>query len=113
MKKAVLSILFIGLTLNFAQARSQKMERLLGFEYGPKGITFQVRSGGCTDKRDFDLVLSNSRPQSVRLYRTNSRMCRAAVPFGTKIHYTFKEIGLSQGEWFEVANSLNDFVTPE
>jgi hypothetical protein len=112
MKKTILSVLLIGLTLNFAQARSEKIERLLGFQYGPKGMTFQVRSGGCTDKSDFNLVLSNTHPQSVHLYRTNPRMCRASMPFGTKIHYTFKEIGLSQGEWFEIENPLNDFMAP-
>ena len=112
MKKAILSIFLIGLTLNFAQARSEKTERLLGFQYGPNGITFQVRSGGCTGKNDFDVIVSSTHPKSIRLYRTNPRMCRAWMPFGTKIHYTFKEMGLSRGDWFEVENSLDDFVTP-
>ena len=107
MNKLIL-VLFI-FSLNKAYSSESISELLLGLEYGPKGLTFQVRSGGCTDKNDFNIQLIETSPLSIKLIRTNKRMCRAFIPYGTKVHYTYEELGIKEGSIFNIQNKLGQF----
>ena len=69
-------------------------ERLLGAEVARSGITFQVPSSGCTKKANFGLETWSFHPLTVRLVRLRPDYCQAVAPQGTRITYSFPEIGL-------------------
>lgn len=101
MKTFKLLLLLAGASLIGAGAQAvsgPQMEHLLGFEYGPEGLTFQVNSGGCSNKDSFVLIQKESYPLGVSLKRIRPDFCDAYLPFGTKLTYTWEELGWSTGE---------------
>lgn len=83
-------------------------EVLLGVTYDTEGITFQVKSGGCTDQKHFELLVYESMPMTAELIRRTEDLCEAAVPFGKKIRFTYKELGLPK----HTTIHLNNLVKP-
>lgn len=82
------------------------MEELIGFGIDHSGITFQVKSGGCTKKDSFRFKFIKTELVQIQLVRTKVDNCEALLPFGTKINYSFEEIGLKSGQAFSIGNSL-------
>lgn len=69
-------------------------ERILGQEVSAEGITFRVRSGGCTAKANFGLeTVRQTKPLTVRLLRLRPDYCEARLPEGVPIYFRFAEIG--------------------
>ncbi len=68
------------------------------------GLQFQVYSGGCSNKSDFEVRILESEPLQLELIRLNPDYCRAYLPYGVKIKFTWNEIGISAGEKFTVKN---------
>lgn len=42
--------------------------------------------------------------REISLYRSRPDICRAKIPYGELLTYTFEELGLKSGEKFTVAN---------
>lgn len=92
-------------------------EQLLGARVDERGITFQVRSNGCTDKQHFDfMVIEQLEPISPMLpalehhhYITVKRVtaddCKALVPYGTEVFVSFEELHISFGK-FHINNPI-------
>ena len=74
-------------------------EHLMGFYTSPKGIHFQVWSGGCTDKIDFYLYKKETFPVQLSLVRAKHDMCEGYLPYGTVITYSWKELGLRPSDF--------------
>lgn len=96
------------------ETKAQELEKLLGVRVGAHGITFQVTSGGCTKKSDFSIQQLESFPVQLRLSRNQPDHCEAYVPYGTKIFYSWRELGMGNGSQFVVSNPLGPVtvVTP-
>lgn len=87
-------------------------EPILGLNYDEKGIEFQVRSTGCTEKSDFAMQRLSPESQTtsqVLLIRVEPDFCDAWVPFGVRISYSYEELGLEEGEFFTVLNPLSNY----
>jgi hypothetical protein len=68
-------------------------ERILGTEIKNTGITFLVATGGCTHKANFGLETLRQHPLTLRLVRLRPDYCEALKPGGTRVTFTFAEIG--------------------
>jgi hypothetical protein len=82
-------------------------EDLYGMEYGPEGLSFQVRSTGCTEKEDFRVAKfqeSEAAVANLLLIRTTPDFCDAYVPFGEWISFDYRELKLEEGQSFTVLN---------
>lgn len=79
---------------------------LLGMTYDPSGITFQVTSGGCTNKNTLEVKILETSPVQLQLVRTKPDFCEAFFPYGVQITYTFEELGLSSGSKFVISNKV-------
>ena len=87
-------------------------EPLLGLLYSGEGLEFQVQSTGCTEKSPF--VVQRLSPEGqissqLLLIRVVPDYCDAYVPFGVRISYSYKELGLEEGEPFRLLNSLSNY----
>lgn len=85
---------------------SEVSESLFGLSPGPQGLSFQVYSGGCTDKEDFQVRILESFPMQLELIRINPDYCRAYIPYGVDITYSWEDLGLRAGDKFTVINPL-------
>ena len=97
-------------TFSLSQANASTSESLLGVNTSSEGIEFQVYSGGCTKKQDFELLQLESFPVQLDLRRLNKDFCEAYLPYGTKILYTWDELGVSQGTRFILRNDIAPIV---
>ena len=87
-------------------------EPLLGLLYSGEGLEFQVQSTGCTEKSHF--VVQRLSPESqissqLLLIRVVPDYCDAHVPFGVRISYSYKELGLEEDELFTLLNPLFNY----
>jgi hypothetical protein len=78
----------------------------MGVTYDETGLTYQVQSGGCTSKANFELLQRESYPPQIVLVRKVFDACEAFVPYGTKITYTWAELGWQQSMPFVISNPL-------
>ncbi len=112
----VISITLLLLTnlayANQINSEDGEVERIYGMFIDPKGIVFQVSSNGCTVKKDFKVSIRESYPLQLELRRTRPDYCKGYIPYGRKILFTFKELGLNGGDQFVVSNSVEPFTIP-
>ena len=92
-------------------AGAAQAETLKGFQVGPEGLTFQVSSGGCTSKDDFEIVSRETFPVMIELARPNQDFCEAFLPYGTTVSFSWEELGLRQGDQFTLTNELQNPYT--
>lgn len=100
------------LLLSILSLQAYGFEEILGVQYEAEGVTFQVTSSGCTSKEDFSFVVLESYPMGLVLTREKIDPCEAHVPFGTKIKYSYSELGFIPGSEFKVLNPLHVFKVP-
>lgn len=114
--KTVLTLVFLSCVLlgNFAHSSPQppQLEEIYGYKIDAVGVSFQVYSGGCTDKRSFQLVRQGKYDARLALYRIVSDHCLALLPGGVMIRYTYGELGLRRGSFLQVVNPLRRFSSP-
>jgi hypothetical protein len=103
MKNKVLA-LAIGCMSLTAKAESV-VEPLMGHFVTQGGIQIQVKSGGCTWKKHFEV---NRELRDGRIILTFMRKipdpCRAYIPYGEILTFSFEELGLNTGDVYEMGN---------
>ena len=86
------------------KAGEGQVEHIWGVQITPKGLVFQVFSGGCTKKKDFKVEIMESYPVQILLVRVKPDPCDAFVPMGKKIRFKWRQLGLQAGNEFSVVN---------
>ncbi len=88
-------------------------EPILGVIYSGKGLEFQVKSTGCTQKNHFvvqRLSPEGSISSQLLLIRVEPDYCDAYVPFGVRLSFTYDELGLQVDEPFTLLNPLSAYL---
>ena len=85
-------------------------EEIFGFTTDYTGITFQVKSYGCTEKSDFSFEQIETLGQ-VTLLRDNMDTCESVMPYGVSITFTYSELGFVRGSEFYINNKINNKIT--
>ena len=110
MKRFALTLALLALmipSMNLARQVAPQggtIEKVLGIQVDPEGVTFQVYSGGCTDSESFMVRTYGNDPVRLLLVRFVPDPCEALVPYGTTVHYTWDKLGLENGDSFIVRN---------
>lgn len=80
----------------------------MGHMVTEKGVHIQVRSGGCTEKNDFQVKIqraeSEGAPTVVSFVRINVDPCLALLPYGKILTYSFEELGLKHNDLLKIHN---------
>ena len=102
MKTAIVA--FTALLL--AQSANAGTEKILGYQPTKDGIIFQVTSGGCTTKEDFDSMIEKDASATLQLtlVRTRKDTCYPFIPMGEKLFFSSEELGMERGHRFRVMN---------
>jgi hypothetical protein len=90
-----------------------RLEEILGIQIRRHGLVFQVPSSGCTDKTDFEVDVFEGSVLRVLLIRPRPDPCRVVEPLGTKVHFSYRELGLEPSEEFVVINPRAPVLVPE
>jgi len=92
---------------------SDGLERIMGIQIRRRGVVFQVESSGCTGKADFQVEVFEGSVLQVALIRTQPDLCRAVEPLGTRIHFSYRELGFESAEKFIVINPRAPVRVPD
>jgi hypothetical protein len=88
---------------------SAGFDKLLGVEISPSRpeITITAWSGGCTEKAHFATkLLHNNEGVSVGFIRKEQDRCKAFLPEGKRLTWTYAELGVPQGSTVRVLNPI-------
>lgn len=103
LSKLILPTLMLFSQISFAS--HQELEPLMGHFSTHGGIHIQVFSAGCTYKKLFDVKVEMKGDLRVlSFYRRTPDLCRAYLPYGEILSFSFEELGLKGGDRFEIAN---------
>lgn len=111
MKKVLMMMTMLSFATGAAFAETTT-EAIMGFTTDSDGVTFQVMSGGCTRKSDFQVMLLEVQPAQVLLKRVKMDGCEAYLPFGTKVTFSYSELGLGEGQEFRIGNPTSTLRSP-
>jgi hypothetical protein len=75
---------------------------------GPGEVAIVAHSNGCTEKGDFhaDVDSEGSNSWRVRFERTRDDNCKALVPEGKRMAWSFQELGIPAGARVVISNRV-------
>jgi hypothetical protein len=92
---------------NTAVATGPALETLRAVRFEPGVLVVQVASNGCTDGTSFAVQISeDSGPAHVSLTRERPDNCKALLPEGVELRWTYAELGLETGRTVVVDNPV-------
>lgn len=102
--RTLTALLFAAMMLPLSASAA---EALLGYTYTTTGVTIQVNSGGCTSKEDFKVeTIIGPNYYDVTFNRTQPDFCEAFFVTGVTIDFTWAEMGLRDGDQFQITNPM-------
>ena len=69
-------------------------------------LVARVDSNGCTQASDFEVSVSDGSPAEITLRRTKQDLCKALVPDGVELRWTYADLGLEPGTPARILNPL-------
>lgn len=69
-------------------------------------LVVRVDSNGCTSAANFEVRLVGDRPAALTLKRVRPDPCRALVPEGVEVSWTYAELGLEPGTSVRLMNAI-------
>tara|TARA_R110002167_G_scaffold14430_15_gene58689 strand:+ start:1021 stop:1407 length:387 start_codon:yes stop_codon:yes gene_type:complete len=81
-------------------------ESLRAVRFDDGVLIARVDSNGCTTTADFAVSVADGEPVDITLSRTRQDPCRAIVPDGVELRWTYAELGLTAGQTARIANPL-------
>lgn len=85
---------------------AEPLEAVRSVAFDGRGLTVGVDSNGCTDVSAFELAIQEGDPADITLTRRAPDLCKALVPDGVKVSWTYEELGLSAGQAARIRNPL-------
>lgn len=86
------------------------VERLIGFRHTDDKLIIRVKSGGCTQKEHFKVEINSGftgmSPVFATVYRLTPDHCKANIPNGIEVEFTFEELGLPDDTDIIVVNPV-------
>lgn len=86
-------------------------EEIFGYLPTNSGVSFQVKSGGCTHNKDFIFELRRDqffRVVDLTIVRVRPDFCFGYLPMGVKLTFSYEDLSLVQGEKFLVVNPIRN-----
>lgn len=69
-------------------------------------LLVRVDSNGCTSAANFEVRLVGDRPAALTLERVRPDPCRALVPEGVEVSWTYAELGLEASDSVRLMNAI-------
>jgi hypothetical protein len=69
-------------------------------------LVARVDSNGCTQASDFEVSVSDGSPTEITLRRTKQDLCKALVPDGVELRWTYADLDIEPGTPARIFNPL-------
>lgn len=81
-------------------------ETLRAVRFADGAMIVRVDSSGCTSVADFAVSVAEGMPVDITLTRTREDSCKALVPEGVELRWSYRELGLTPGQAARIANPV-------
>ncbi|WP_427789034.1 hypothetical protein [Brevundimonas diminuta] len=90
-----------------ASARPEALEAVRKVDFDGQRLSVVVGSNGCTEASSFEVRIKDDEPAELSLIRRAPDMCKALVPDGKTVNWTYDELGLKSGQSVRVINPIS------
>lgn len=87
-------------------AQSVPLETLSGARFENEAVIIRVGSNGCTRTSDFAVQVETGASVALTFNREQPDMCRAIVPEGVELRWSYQELGLVSGQAVAIRNPV-------
>lgn len=92
--------------VNMSEAKAAPAEAIRSARFADGGLVVRVDSNGCTQASDFELAVVDGSPADITVRRTRADLCKALVPDGVELRWTYADLGLEPGTPTRILNPL-------
>jgi hypothetical protein len=89
-----------------SEAVSLGSETLRAVRFEGGALVVRADSNGCTAAADFAVAISEGDVTDITLTRQSPDLCKALVPDGVELRWTYAELGLEAGDAVRVTNPV-------
>ncbi|HBY44092.1 MULTISPECIES: hypothetical protein [unclassified Brevundimonas] len=87
--------------------KAEAVEAVRRVDFDGQRLNVVVGSNGCTEASSFEVRIKDADPAELTLVRRTPDMCRALVPEGVTVSWTYAELGLEAGQPVRVINPIS------
>ncbi|RYG19318.1 MAG: hypothetical protein EON96_03230 [Caulobacteraceae bacterium] len=95
-----------NVSVNVTRNDAPPAEAIREARFANGALVARVDSNGCTQASDFELSVSDNTPTEITLRRTKPDLCKALVPNGVELRWTYADLGLEPGTPARILNAL-------
>ena len=83
------------------------LEAVRKVDFDGQRLNVVVGSNGCTEASSFEVRIKDGDPAELTLARRAPDLCKALVPEGKSVIWTYDELGLERGQPVRVLNPIS------
>ncbi|MBA4808208.1 hypothetical protein [Brevundimonas sp.] len=95
-----------NVSVNVTRSDAPPAEAIREARFADGGLVVRVDSNGCTQASDFEIAVADNTPTEITLRRTKPDLCKALVPDGVELRWTYADLGLEPGAPARILNPL-------
>lgn len=95
-----------NVSVNVSRNDAPPAEAIREARFADGALVVRVDSNGCTQASDFEVSIADNDPTEITLRRTKQDLCKALVPDGVELRWTYAELGLEPGTPARIVNPL-------
>lgn len=92
---------------NQVVAQAEVLEAVRKVDFDGQRLNVVVGSNGCTEASSFEVKIKDADPTELSVIRRTPDLCKALVPEGVVVSWTYAELGLKAGEQVRVLNPVS------
>ncbi len=95
-----------NVSVNVTRNDAPPAEAIREARFADGALVVRVDSNGCTQASDFEVAVADNNPVEITLRRTSQDLCKALVPNGVELRWTYADLGLDAGTPARILNPL-------
>ncbi|WEK38506.1 MAG: hypothetical protein P0Y50_08045 [Candidatus Brevundimonas colombiensis] len=95
-----------NVSVNVTRNDAPPAEAIREARFADGALVVRVDSNGCTQASDFEVAVADNNPVEITLRRTSPDLCKALVPNGVELRWTYVDLGLDAGTPARILNPL-------
>ncbi|MGU3457322.1 hypothetical protein ACLBV5_13520 [Brevundimonas sp. M1A4_2e] len=97
----------ISIVADQGTTRVEALEAVRKVDFDGQRLNVVVGSNGCTETSSFEVKIKDGEPAELTLTRRTPDLCKALVPEGVTVSWTYAELGLEPGQPVRVLNPIS------
>ncbi|HCW49851.1 hypothetical protein [Brevundimonas naejangsanensis] len=97
----------ISIVADQGTTRAEALEAVRKVDFDGQRLNVVVGSNGCTETSSFEVKIKDGEPAELTLTRRTPDLCKALVPEGVTVSWTYAELGLEPGQPVRVLNPIS------